>query len=253
MLIPVLLSGIVFFITHTLEVITGFGGAVLAMPFVTSLIGMREGVMVITSLGWVLAAYIAIVKRKMINWRQFVIICGFMLIGLPIGMNLCRKFDVLLLKRVLAIFITAVSIWHLCLRLFRKNQNKDERNAAGALRGPRAVPYYIILIVGGIIHGMLSTGGPLVVIYASRTLPEKGAFRATLCLLWVVLNSLIIAMYIIEGSFTSSITGTMGIIAPFIVLGIVVGDKIHDKLNERMFSIIVFAMLLVTGAFILFL
>ena len=247
MLIPALLSGIVFFITHTLEVITGFGGAVLAMPFVTSLIGMREGVMVITSLGWVLALYIAVTKRKQINWPQFIRICLSMLVGLPVGMYFFRKFDVHFLKRFLAIFIVLVSVWHLLMRIFIKKSEP-----AGTAKGWKALPCFLVLVAGGIVHGMLSSGGPLVVIYAAKALPEKGAFRATLCLLWVVLNTIIIALYIIERSFTAQAAGTMGIIAPFIVLGIAAGEKIHDKLNERFFSIIVFAMLLAAGCVIFF-
>jgi uncharacterized membrane protein YfcA len=248
MLIPTLVSGLVFFITHTLEVITGFGGAVLAMPFVTSLIGMREGVMLVTSLGWVLALYIVITKRKMINWPQFIRICGSMLIGLPIGMYLFRRFDVYFLKRFLAVFITAVSVWHLFMRIFAKRGNKG-----GPAKGRRAVPYFLVLVAAGVVHGMLSTGGPLAVIYASRALPEKGPFRATLCLLWVALNSIIMIVYFVERSFTASVLGMMGIIAPFIILGILIGDKIHDRLNEKVFSIIVFATLLVTGCIIFFL
>jgi uncharacterized membrane protein YfcA len=99
---------------------------------------------------------------------------------------------------------------------------------------------------------MLSSGGPLAVIYAAKAMPEKGVFRATLCLLWVVLNTIIIALYFIERSFTMRAAETMGIIAPFIVLGIAAGEKIHDKLNERFFSIIVFAMLLATDCVIFF-
>jgi uncharacterized membrane protein YfcA len=203
--------------------------------------------MVITSLGWALALYIAITKRKTINWPQFFRICGAMLIGLPIGMYLFRKFDVNFLKRFLAVFIVSVSLWHLAMRPFIKKPHGSDRP-----RGWKLIPYFLVLVAGGIVHGMLSTGGPLLVIYASKTLPEKGAFRSTLCLLWTVLNTIIIAMYFIERSYTVQIAGTIGIIAPFVILGIVIGEKIHTRLNERFFSILVFAMLLVTGGIIFF-
>jgi uncharacterized membrane protein YfcA len=253
MLIPTIISGIIFFITYTLEVITGFGGAVLAMPFVTSLIGMREGVMVITSLGWALALYIAITNWKKINWPQFFRICGSMLIGLPLGMYLFRKFDVNFLKHFLAVFIVSVSLWHLAMRLFIKKPNASNSPENSPQKGWKLIPYFFVLVAGGIVHGMLSIGGPLLVIYASKALPEKGAFRSTLCLLWSVLNTVIIAMYFIERSYTVQAAGTIGIITPFVVLGIVLGEKIHTRLNEQFFSILVFAMLLVTGGIIFFL
>jgi uncharacterized membrane protein YfcA len=248
MLIPLLLSGLVVFFTHALEAVTGFGCAVLAMPFVTTLLGMRQGIIVITILSWLLALYMAISKRKQLNFLQFGVICGCMAIGLPLGMYFFRIIDVIFLKKILGIFIVIASAWQLFLRLGHKDPGKLE-----ALRGIRALPYYGFLIIGGIVHGMFSTGGPLVVIYASRALPDKGQFRATLCLLWTVLNTVIIGAYLIEGSVTLPIARTTGLLAPFVVFGVIAGEKIHRKVNEQIFSVIVFFMLLVTGFFMLFL
>jgi uncharacterized membrane protein YfcA len=247
MLIPMLLSGLVVFFTHALEAITGFGCAVLAMPFVTALLGVRRGIIIITILSWILAFYLAVSKRRQLNFRQFGIICGCMAMGLPLGMYFFRAFDILLLKKLLGIFIIIASAWQLFLRL-GKNAGILE-----APRGLRVLPYYGLLIIGGIVHGMFSTGGPLVVIYASRTLPDKGQFRATLCLLWTVLNTVIIGAYLIEGSISLSIAGNTSLLVPFVIFGIIAGEKIHRKINERIFSVVVFAMLLITGFFMLFL
>jgi len=243
-MMPILLSGLVVFITHTLEAVTGFGCSVLAMPFVTALLGLRMGVMVITVLAWILALYFAVVKFKDIDWKQYGIITGFMLLGLPIGMYLFRSVDSSSLKLVLAIFILAVSAY----QLYRQGMNKE---AKAPLKACSALPYYLLLIVGGIIHGIFSSGGPLVVLYASRQLQQKGKFRATLCLLWTTLNTIIIATYLIEGSFTAPIAKTTGLLIPFVLVGIVAGEKIHDKVNERMFSLIVFGMLFLTAIFML--
>jgi uncharacterized membrane protein YfcA len=248
MLMPLILSGIIVFFTHALEAVTGFGCAVLAMPFVTALLGMRQGIMMITILGWILALYIAVSKRKMINLKQFLIICGFMALGLPAGMYLFRVFDVSKLRRVLAAFIIAASAWQLVQRLVIK-----KRKIPPPPRGAGIAPYFAVLIAGGVIHGMFSTSGPLVVIYAARALPDKGQFRATLCLLWAVLNTIIIAGYLIEGSVSAAIAGNTGTLIPLVIAGLFAGEKIHDKVNEFVFFLIVFSTLLITGFFMLFL
>ncbi|HKL58124.1 MAG TPA: hypothetical protein VJ854_06965 [Sphaerochaeta sp.] len=77
------------------------------------------------------------------------------------------------------------------------------------------------------------------------------SFRATLCLLWTTLNTIIIATYLIEGSFTAPIVKTTAFLVPFVLAGIVVGEKIHDKVDERTFSITVFGMLFLTAIFML--
>ncbi len=243
-MMPIFLSGLVVFITHTLEAVTGFGCSVLAMPFVTALLGMRMGVMVITVLAWILALYFAVAKFRQIDWKQYGIITGFMLLGLPIGMYLFRMIDSSNLKMILAIFILAVSAY----QLYRLGRNKEIK---APLKARSALPYYLLLIVGGIIHGIFSSGGPLVVLYASRQLQDKGKFRATLCLLWTTLNTIIIITYLIEGSFTVPIAKTTALLVPFVLAGIAAGENIHDKVNERTFSLIVFGMLFLTAIFML--
>lgn len=243
----ILLSGVVVFITHTIEAITGFGCSVLAMPFVTALLGMRTGVMVITLLAWLLALYFAVRKWREIDWKQFSVIIGCMLMGLPVGMYLFRNVDVASLRKILAVFICVVSTWQL-LRRCRRQTATDKEKSSHPIKD---IPYYLLLVAGGIVHGMFSSGGPLVVLYASKHLPDKGRFRATLCLLWTSLNTIIIASYLIDGSMTAEVARTTGLLVPFILAGIVVGEKIHDRVNERTFSLIVFSMLLLTGAFML--
>ena len=240
----ILLSGLVIFITHTLEAVTGFGCAVLAMPFVTALLGIRMGVMVITVLAWILALYFAVMKFRDIDWKQYGIITFFMLMGLPIGMYLFRRVDSSSLKMILALFILVVSTY----QLYHLGTNKEPK---APLKTKAALPYYLLLISGGIIHGIFSSGGPLVVLYASRQLREKGSFRATLCLLWTTLNTIIIATYLIEGSFTAPIAKTTALLVPFVLAGIIAGEKIHDKVHERAFSLIVFGMLFLTAIFML--
>jgi len=44
-----------------------------------------------------------------------------------------------------------------------------------------------------VVHGAWSCGGPLVVFAAGRELPDKQAFRATLAVLWLALNLILLA------------------------------------------------------------
>ena len=247
MLASLFLSALVIFCTQALQAVTGFGSSVLAMPFVTALLGMREGIMIITITAWFSVLYIAISKWKEINLKQFGIISGFMLLGLPLGMFLFRTVNTGLLKKVLALFIIIVSGWQLFRYIAFKKRNITPP------RGIKVLPYYLILIAGGIIHGMFSSGGPLVVLYASRALPDKGQFRATLSLMWAFLNTVLIIVYFAEGSMTREIAGNTGVLLPFVVVGIIAGEKVHHKLDERLFSIVVFGLLLVTGLFMLLL
>lgn len=241
-MLNIIASGIVVLVTHALEAITGFGCTVLALPFLTSLLGMKTGVMCATTLAWILAWYIIITKRKDIVWKQAALIIGCMLFGLPIGMHLFKSGDAATMKFALSLFIIVVSLWQLIKLVWLKPRNTEQPE------GWKAVPYYLLLVCGGIIHGMFSSGGPLVVLYASKALPEKNNFRATLCTVWATLNTIILASYFSPDSGYSTTTATTTIaLLPFLALGIIAGEKVHDKVNAKVFSLIVFSMLFLTG------
>ncbi len=238
----ILLGGLVVFITHTLEAVTGFGCTVLALPFITALFGLKSGVMTLTVLAWILALYIVVTKWRDIQWKQFGIIAGFMLIGLPIGMYLFRHVEAAPLKKVLAVFIIAAASYQLVAMRFPKLADAKLPRPLG----------YLVLFAGGIVHGLFSSGGPLVVLYATNALPEKGRFRATLCLLWAVLNSIIIGSYFAAGGIPHETAVNTLFMLPFLAVGIAAGEWLHKRVKPEVFKLIVFATLLATGIIMLF-
>jgi uncharacterized protein len=238
----ILLAGLVIFLTHALEAVTGFGCTVLALPFIAALFGLKSGVMTLTILAWALALYIVVTKRRDIQWKQFGVILAFVLAGLPIGMYLFRHVDAAPLKKALAIFIILASSAQLLVYFLPRLAQR---------RLPKPIGF-LLLFLGGIVHGLFSSGGPLVVLYASGALPDKGKFRATLCLLWATLNSVLLVSYIASSSISPVTTRNTLFMLPFLAAGIAVGEWAHRRVKPEAFKLIVFSTLLVTGFIMLF-
>lgn len=236
------LVGVVIFFSHTIESITGFGGVVLSFPFALAVIGNIEQVKIILSiLAWILAVYFAITKFKNILWPQFFTIILISGLGMPIGMIIFKTLDTQILKKVLGGFIILSSALQL-IKIFGSNNKivslPDFLN-------------YGFLFLGGIVHGAFASGGPLVVIYTTKKIPEKGQFRATLCLLWTTLNSILIVQYLIENKLTAKIGFDLLFLIPFTVAGIFFGEIIHKKVDECLFKKIVTSLLLAVGVIML--
>lgn len=235
-------TGLVVFLSHGLEAVTGFGCTVLALPFVTLLLGIDRAKFILAILAWVLAVYIAASKWRRIVWKQYAIILLFVGAGMPIGMYAFTTLPRALLVKLLGVFIVLSSSIQL-RRLFfpRPSIEGDKRaKAIGRL-------YYVLLFLGGIVHGAFASGGPLVVLYASRALPDKGNFRATLTLLWATLNTALIVSFASSGQFTGEAWGLLAWMAPFLVAGIVAGELVHNRVDGSLFSRIVFSTLFATG------
>ncbi len=249
----ILLSGLVMFCSFTLEAITGFGCTVMALPFVTALLGMREGVVVLTILGMVLSLYVTIRNFKAISWRHYLTIVLLMLPGLFLGRRLQSTVDSDMLKTILAVFIILVSGFRLIIMAAKRAKANKTENPKDSEKDNNNVPWYsyLALLGAGVIHGMFSSGGPLAIIYTTKAIREKNSFRATLCLLWSTLNLVLTITYLVDGSITADIGRTMLYLVPFMVGGIALGDIVANKVNDRIFTLMVYICLLLTGIFML--
>ena len=234
-----LLVGLVVFITHTLEAITGFGCTVLAFPFVILLMkDLEQAKILLSVLAWILAVYIACTNYKQIDWKQFGIILLFAGIGMPAGMILFKSFNVTLLTKALGVFIVFSAVIQLYKCFVPKKSERKMPVWAG----------YAFLLTGGVVHGAFAVGGPLIVLYSTQKIPDKGQFRATMCLLWSTLNTVLIVQYFAENKFTMEIGRDLLVLLPFLIAGIIAGEFIHHKVSEILFRKIVFGSLLLVGA-----
>jgi uncharacterized protein len=101
---------------------------------------------------------------------------------------------------------------------------------------------------GGIMQGAFGTGGPLIVVYATQTLAEKSAFRATLCLVWVTLNPVALGMRWAAGKPVGmDVFQVVGICLVPMALGLALGNIAHHRANEKTFRRVVFAVLILSG------
>jgi len=238
MLEILLLVGLIVFITHTLESVTGFGCTVLAFPFVLLLMkDLERAKIVLSILAWVLAAYFVVTKFGCIHWKQFGIILLFAGLGMPIGMLIFKSWDAAILKKALGIFIVLSAAIQLYRSFVPMSPTRSLPDVAG----------YICLFAGGIVHGAFAVGGPLVVLYSAGKMPDKGQFRATMCLLWTTLNTVLMIQFLLEKKLNMEIGRDLLVLLPFLIGGIFAGEAIHKKVNEALFKKIVFASLLLVG------
>ena len=233
------LFGIVVLMTHFLEGITGFGCTVLALPFCIMLVGTKIAVPVLVFHALLLAWYIVIIDTKSVQWKEFVKIVAAVGIGLPIGIVLFNFLDERVLKVILGVFMVLVGG-----RGFYASVAGRERR----IRLPGWV-YKVVLFLGGCIHGAFGTGGPLVVIYAKHALPDKSHFRATICMLWGTLNSIMVAQSLMRGTMPAEIWKLIGVTMPFLIGGAIAGNWAHHRIRDSHFTQLVYLVLLISGFF----
>jgi len=241
----ILLLGVVVLVTHCLEGITGFGCTVLALPFVVLLLGIKTAVPVLVVLAWLLAGYIIFRSHPHIKWKEFLFIVIHVGIGLPLGILIFDSFSPHVLKVILSAFMVFVG-----MHGFFKTHKSKEALLNGTVSAAVRKTFLMrgILFLGGVIHGAFGSGGPFVVIYASKALDNKTLFRVTLCLLWLTLNTIMMIKWTASGDVWSAEIGRyIGFSLPFLIGGMLLGDYLHHKVNEYYFKLLVYFVLVCSG------
>jgi len=233
------LIAIIIFLTHFQEGVTGFGCTVLALPFMALIVGLKPSVPVLVLQAWVLTGYIVLISRRDIVWKEYLLILALAGIGFPVGIWMRESVPEVTLKWVLAFFMVLVGTHG-----FVKYMTRPKPDAGDGRRKWFSAP---LLPIGGFIHGAFGSGGPLAVIYATRALPNKSAFRATLCMVWFTLNTLLVTQFVASAKLTPHIWKLTAFCMPFNILGMVVGNYAHHRMNELLFRRIVYAVLILAG------
>ena len=75
-------------LTYLINATVGFGGSILAISFVSSVIGFGTARPLLTCIAVLLPLYITITERKHLNWKELKIILLWTGLGLPVGLFL---------------------------------------------------------------------------------------------------------------------------------------------------------------------
>ena len=78
---------------------------------------------------------------------------------------------------------------------------------------------------------------------------DKSNFRATISMLWLSLNTVMLVQGVASGRMTPEIWKIIGICLPFLGIGALAGNWAHRHIKDRYFSQIVYGVLLVSGLF----
>lgn len=233
-----LIFGVIIIVAFTVEAALGFGATVVAVSLGAFLLPLEQLLPAFVPLN--LAMSLVLVARywRLIDGRFLLTrILPFMALGLPLGFLALASVDEGTARTGLGAFV----VWLAALELWR---------ARSSVR-PAPLPEWkraLALLFGGVVHGAFATGGPLVVYVVGRTLSDKGAFRATLSALWLVLNLVLLVGFSARGVLDEESGARTLTWLPFLAVGLVVGELLHRRVPAEWFKRLVFTLLLIAGA-----
>lgn len=233
-----------FFIQGT----TGFGCTVIAAPVTNGLLGTAVGVPYGTLITLPFLYYLGIKGRKEVSWKdlfKIIILCAP---GILLGNVLFYKINAQTAKIGIGAMICIIAIMNIYKYIIKPLVLKkvDEEDAPDTTG--KKIFRYGCLILGGVVHGAFTIGGPLITVYTLEAVKDKKSFRNTMTWLWCVLNLWNASNQYRNGALTPELWNALIIGVPLAGIGFFFGMRFLEKINREQFLRIVYAVLFVIGS-----
>lgn len=230
----------VFFCAYLVGGALGFGTSMVAVTFGAQFLGLAELLPLVVPMNLSLASYLCLRYRRHVDLRLlFRRTLPLVAIGVPFGMALFRFRDVGGFRLAFGGFVTVLAGLQL-----RRERHRIHGAEMATL--PRAVGRGLLWL-GGVIHGLFVTGGPLIVYVLGREVEDKRVFRSTLSAMWIPVNGALFIGYVAQGLYTPQVlAGVPQVMVPT-ALGLIVGEIIHHRLDPDRFRLAVWGLLLLGG------
>jgi len=236
------LSLIAIFFSSMVYGIVGFGDALILIPIITPIVGIKNSVILVNLWG-ILTAFLNFIKyRRYLDKGYFI---RFLSLGIPatiFGTFLFIEIGLEWIELMLGIFILGYAI----LKLYQYYRKQEEVVLEKHLN--TTSPF---IIVGGFTYGLLtsliSAVGPLNVAMLEKSGHYRESFIENFAAIGFALAMARTPFYFITNIFPYDLIIILLLGFPIVLLGTKFGQKLTPKIPVKSFQIIVFYFLLIIG------
>jgi uncharacterized membrane protein YfcA len=229
----IVLSGLVILMSSLLKGMTGFGFALIAIPFLSLVYTIKVLVPAMTIFNLITSVLLLLKIRERISWIYFVPMSLASLGGIPLGIYLLDYFNENVLRIIIGVILIFVSIKMLSgIPLARRFRDK---------------PIVFAGFLSGILSGSVSLGGPPLVIAMNRKNYSKDLFRGVFA--WFSTFS---SFFALAALYAKSLVPDASLklalyYTPLLLIGSTIGNKLAAIVNAEKFKRVVIIVNVFTG------
>ncbi len=224
----------IFFISTFIRSSLGFGDALVAMPLLTLIVGLKTATPTVALVATTIA--ITILAK---NWRIADLKATFGLvlssfIGIPLGLVLLKGINEGFMKGLLGVILILYGLYNLLKPHFKK---------ISASLGFT----FLFGFIAGVLGGAYNTNGPPVVIYGTLRRWAPNNFRATMQSYLLPTGFMVLLGHGLSGLWTTQVFRYYIFSLPVVFLAIYIGGKAHRSMTQKHFDRYVNAALICMG------
>lgn len=173
-------------------------------------------------------------ERKSIQWDMCIPLSILMLIGNIPGVFMLKAVNPQLVKIIFGFVISFIGIE----MLLNEKKVKKEKHS-------KLVMVFVGLLAG-VMCGLYGIGA-LLAVYLGRVMEDTKAFKANLCVVFLAENTFRIFAYTYLGIITADIVKRAVVLLPCMIIGLFIGMKSCEYLNEKTVKKLIIITLIISG------
>lgn len=225
-------------LAYVVRGITGFGSGLIAIPLLLLILPLTLVVPLVVVLDYGASAVQGIRDRRQIVWTEIIRVLPTAVVGVVLAYWMFKWIDPARLVKVLAVVLIGIALYQL-------RSDRKSRCIASLWALPAGA-------FGGLVGTLFGTGGPFYVAYLHGRQLDKVAFRATFSTIFLLDGASRIVSYALAGFLNERFFGILLWLAPVMALGIFAGRHLHSDISQQAFRRGISALLLLSGAVLLF-
>jgi len=216
---------------------TGFGSALIMLPLLTMLTGVKTVVPLVVLLGTCINAILFFQVHRHIEWKRVRILLVAAAPGIFCGVYILKTMSTGFLELLISVLLVAFPSY-----LMSKDVPKQEIAAGWA---------WPVGFLSGVLGGSINAGGPPVIIYTAMQPWGKLPIKSTLVGFFLVTSMVIGAVQAAGGLMTGKVLTLFATGLPALVTGVLVGSYLFNRVDSGAYKKVLNVLLILLGVFML--
>lgn len=230
--IPLLIM-LIIFIAATVFATFGFGDALLAMPFLSLMLGVQKATPLLALCGLTLALSLLGAGYKHIRVKESLKLIVGSLIGVPLGVWILKSGDDRNIRIAVGVIIASIALYNII------------RPTLNAMKSEWSAP--IFGFAGGVLGGAFNTSGPPVVLYGAMRQWPPMVFVGMMQAYFIPTDIFVIAGHLQSGLLNVEILLLFAWCFPGLILAVFIGHQLKKWIPVEKFRTGVFVIILASG------
>jgi uncharacterized protein len=228
-----LLIAAVVFLASLLQSLSGFGFAIVIMPVLTLMLGLKTAAPLVALIALTVYTINVTRFRQAIRAGEVLRLGLASAVGVPVGIWALSSVEEAVVKDVLGLLLLLFAAYGLL------------RPATSWMPSPGWV--YPAGFVAGCLGGAYNTPGPPAIVYGTLRQWPRDEFRAVMQSLFLVNGVLVVTSHLVTGHVTTPVLTYYLCAVPALALGILIASRLDSRVDREHFRTLVMVMILVLG------